>query len=583
VPWNLGLVWDPITCLAPFNFTNPTGVSGWRHAIWDGTRYIVLDGDWLGVSTNRGQDWTFEAVSGAISSPRCIASNGNRIVTCGTSGTEEIFTSDNGGASWTSRATLASFNFPDVFNIGEVMSIVSDGSGFVLCGRSSVASGDNVFYSTDGASWTGVHVGPVSTNVSFSAVRYANGAYYMAGEDGGTLLLRKSVTGGSTWTTLTPPSVASVVHFPFLWALNGQLIMKTREVGDLEPMRLWTSSNEGASWTEITTGLYDIVLLDWTGSEWIAVTDLGSVLIGPTLSSLSRYGTAGDSLMLAVSNTNFIIETITSPTGSIRVIDLDCDDPFGVPFVWYNLYQHTIGDYISNIAIAGDDIWDIPGDSPFDPTQDWYENSWEFFPPFLPQFTRRPRYNTDFGGIGWSDGTPVSIVWVLTSDLSFGAPSQYMSTSSAAYASGAPENGVIIDSEFWFEDETADINLELYNYGGYYHNVYVTLNRAYLSEGRNVITYTFYPDQTTNFWYVCVNDYNSIGTPDIIDTVWEEDGDGVAADLDTGPWPVDYSLTQVVLGAYDQPDMSVALVRKAITQGDIDFWTTVDLAAHPGF
>jgi hypothetical protein len=582
MPWNLGLVWDPISCLAPFSVTNPTGVNAWRHAIWDGTRYIVLDADWLGVSTNRGKDWTFEPISG-ITNPHCVASNGSRIVTCEVGGTEEIFTSDNGGASWTSRATLSGFTFPDIFNIGEIMSIVSDGSGFVLCGRSSSESGNNVYYSVNGTTWIGVHVGPLSSNVYFSAVKHMNGAYYMAGTELGTLLLSKSVTGGATWVTLTPPPAAAVVDWPFLWTLNGQLIMKTREVSDLEPMRLWTSSDEGANWTEITTGIYDIVLLDWTGSEWVAVTDDGYVMRGATLSSLSTSPTVGDSLILAASNTNFIIESINSPTGSIRVIDPDCDNP--VPYIWYNLFQHTVGDDLPNSAISGDDIWDLLVWGPGPPLDQYI--SWDRpFPSSVPYTGRRPYYPEDYGGVGFSTGVPISVVWVTTGDLfddsAFALP--YVGTD--ANISDTPGEFSFVESVLWAEEDWLSLQFQLSNSQNTYdRELFVDINRSYLSVGRNVFSITLYPNGTSADNYVCINEYNSIDNPEILDFVVTSSVGIASSDFMQGPFPAEESYVKLEIGVYTtlQHDVSTAFVRKAITLDDIDFWMNVDLANHPGF
>jgi hypothetical protein len=606
MPWNLGLVWDPITCLAPFSVTNLTGVTGWTHAIWDGTRYIVFDDTGVGVSYDHGVTWNFTSTPGFIntSNAECIASNGSRLVTCGRLFTEEIFTSDDDGVSWTSRATLTDFEFPDVFNAREILNITSDGNGFVLCGRSVTASSANVYYSPDGISWSGTYVGPVSVGTNLSAVRHMNNAYYMAGVNLGSLILRKSVTGGSTWTTLTPPP-SLVVQFPFLWAVNGQLIMKTREVSDLEPMRLWTSSNEGASWTEITTGLYDVIHLDWVDDTWIVVTDLGTVFTGPTLDSLIVYPTLGEPNILAASNTNFILDVVASPTGSIRVIDLDCDGEYGIPFIFYNVQEMDAGLTFTNDGTAGG-IFDVVRLST-PPSFRWIFLN-ENRPVNFPDNTGGPypQYQEDFGGTDWLSNNPLSVIFAFDMPDD---PSRQIYTYTEHYVYGENWDGFLMYAELSVEEDWLYFNLNLWDsvFPGNVTNessIYCEGDwfTSLIVPGRNVIGITVWPVSGTN--YVLFNSTHSESFPTdpppspytfiFNQTVQDPELAPVIATGNgyhgTAEYPAPYSESNIDIEDFVDSTRvkveglkAVAFTRTAITADDIDFWANVDLSTLPTF
>lgn len=328
--WSLGLVQLGIQCLAPFTVPFPAADITWLNSTYDGSRFVIMGSalgttTWTGTSTD-GSSWNWE--SEVITSiGGVLASNGSRILTATSAGTQTFMTSDDNGNTWDSRIMPFSFSHDPLFN-GPAMYMASNGSGFINVGRGTITA-SNVYHSINGTTWAGLHV-VAGVNVSFTAAGYMNGAYYIAGVRSGVLYLRKSTNGGSVWTTVPAPTPAlSVSQFPFMWTLNNKLVLMTRQVDDFIPVRLWSSTNDGSSWTEHTLpfGLNQIVRLGWDGSRWIAASNTEKIYVGSTLDNLLLFSSVYTALpgLFAVSTDpgNFIAE-INGPD-EFWVIDLDCD------------------------------------------------------------------------------------------------------------------------------------------------------------------------------------------------------------------------------------------------------------------
>ena len=346
MPWNLGIVAQRIadTCVSFFQTLRPSVIAtsaSWDNLVNSGGEYIILnEGGAIGHSTD-GMSWTFNT-SASVGVP--IASNGSRYVTSTRSGSEIIRSSDDFGATWTNRQTISTgFQLNSLFNLnGPVFSLVSNGSGFVLVGATTAGNttNPNIFYSSDGATWTGVHVG-VGTAPSFATVRAIGTAYYMSGTLSGNNLLYKSTTGGASWSSLSVP-LGPAWDFPFLYAGDGTLVMVTRSTSDTTPNRIWSTTTDGSSWTEHTvpTSLRDVLYMEFDGVRWIMTlittggltkTAYAFSLDGPW----TFLGVSGDqyntNYLMATSTTytNFVTTEFEAPTSdpdhlSIWQTDLDC-------------------------------------------------------------------------------------------------------------------------------------------------------------------------------------------------------------------------------------------------------------------
>jgi hypothetical protein len=345
MPWNIGLIVERVGILCTYlaQTLRPPEISSaqsWDNLVNAGGEYIILnEGGAIGHSAD-GITWSFTS-SASVGVP--IASNGLRYVTSTRSGSEIIRSSDDFGATWTNRLTISTgFQIVSLFNLnGPVFALVSNGSGFVLVGGTTGGNttNPNVFYSTDGATWTGVHVG-TGTAPTFSSVRALGGDYYMSGTLSGNNLFYKSVDDGASWTSLPVP-LGPAWMFPVLYVGDGRVVMSTRSTSDTTPNRLWSTINDGSTWTEHTvpSGLRDILYMGHDGVRWVMTlittgglnrTAWATSLDGPW----TFLGFAGDQYntdyLLATSTvyTNFVtteFDTVNiDDTLSIWQTDLDC-------------------------------------------------------------------------------------------------------------------------------------------------------------------------------------------------------------------------------------------------------------------
>lgn len=338
MPWNVGLVVQRLANLCTYQaqtFAPGSVGASWDNIVYAGGEYIIVSsGDVIGYSSN-GISWTFNATSD-VRDP--IASNGSRYVTLTTTGSEIIRSSDDKGLTWTNRFTVSTgWQVPDLFNLnGPVFSVVSNGTGFVVVGGTTGGNttNPNVFYSSDGASWTGVHVG-VGTAPLFHSVRAIGSNYYMSGTLAGNNLLHKSTDGGATWTSLPVPVTTAWLP-PVVYVANGTLVYVTRETSDTTPNRIWSTTNDGTSWTEHTvpTGLRDVLYLDSDGSRiymtMISTGGVNNTVHAPTLNGpWSFLGPAGD-----MYSTDYLLAAGPVQGGNFVTTEFDSGDPTNHLSIW---------------------------------------------------------------------------------------------------------------------------------------------------------------------------------------------------------------------------------------------------------
>lgn len=353
------------------------------NVVWDGVRFVYLDDPVLSdhqllATSTDGIIWTYG--TSELTKTTALASNGSRVVVVTETGSRMIKTTDDGGNSWTTQLILPStFNFPQ-YNLDHELQLVSNGSGFVLVGNGSGfgGPGPDVYYSADGATWTGVRIAG-ALNVYLFAVTHIGSTYYASG--GATIAgvyqnrLYKSTDGGATWTSLTPPiSGAAISTDPNVYSgIGNTLIVVTRQGSTSAVNRVWFSSDEGSSWTEgeMPQSTRDCYFLINNGTTYFmtvysALTSLFSIYMGTDLKNWTRVsapcGTNLEPSYILATNSTQVVATFphySANQGATFTMDVCGLPPLATPRKGYLIFR------IDNEPVAGSTIPNR-GSWPFD-------------------------------------------------------------------------------------------------------------------------------------------------------------------------------------------------------------------------
>ncbi|MEL7566705.1 MAG: immunoglobulin-like domain-containing protein, partial [Dehalobacterium sp.] len=190
-----GTTWTPRSVLGA-----PTSTACFYSVDYDSSRFIAA-GSTTGSGTNKayvaasddGITWTYRGDEGK-SSFRVVTSNASSSQYVVMGGTGNIYTSDNGGTSWTSRTLGTTKTLRDV---------AWNGSLFVSVGREGT-----IQTSPDGVTWT---IQSSGTTNDLNKVDYLNGQFIAVGNTGAIL----TSSNGTAWISRASGTIADLQDIAF--------------------------------------------------------------------------------------------------------------------------------------------------------------------------------------------------------------------------------------------------------------------------------------------------------------------------------------------------------------------------------
>lgn len=208
-------------------------------------------------STDGGQTWS--ALGGGIAgqSVRSLAANGGTVFATTQGGS--IYRSTNSGGAWTNVASGTSGQFNQAIAIDPAIPTT------IVAGDFRVASFTGGLYDADlirsddnGATW--FHL-PQATSGSLTPAIFtlafdpSHSSTLFAGGNG-TPNIAKSIAGGAGWADVSPGAGSGYMYTVVVDPQNSQTVYAgtTQAFGAFSP-GIWKSTNSGASWTKLTTGL----------------------------------------------------------------------------------------------------------------------------------------------------------------------------------------------------------------------------------------------------------------------------------------------------------------------------------------
>ncbi len=203
----------------------------------DGTKLVGVDADLYGhglvfISSDRGQTWatsTIPQITGQWSGAAVSASGTTMLVTAN-SGSNFVYESDDGGASWAPQAGTGSFNWSDA-------AVSADGTK-----RFAAPANGYIYVSTTTGMWT-----PLTGSGSrqWARLRVSADGSKVYAIDGQYNTMYVSLNSGNTWTQKTLPSV----QYAYGLALSADgMKLVLSSYGD----DLYTSVDGGTTWTDQT-------------------------------------------------------------------------------------------------------------------------------------------------------------------------------------------------------------------------------------------------------------------------------------------------------------------------------------------
>jgi len=277
--------------------------------VGDGTEVIggaaanSSSGDYIYTSTNGGATWTARTGSGQHFWVAIVAStDGSKIAALdGTWPTYTLYISTNGGTTWTPNSVSG---VQDPGRTGIAMS--SSGTEIAVAETGTTYSftppgGGYIYISTnDGASWAPATA--AGQHYWYSVAMSANGNDLIAA-DGGDGYLYLSTNGGASWT----PLAGAGQHYWYSVAMSadGSKIVAA-DYGQGYGGYLYVSTNGGSSWTAETS----LGQRDW---DSVAISSDGSTIAATSYGTNPNY--AGD--YVYVSNNSGSTWTAESPPGIV--------------------------------------------------------------------------------------------------------------------------------------------------------------------------------------------------------------------------------------------------------------------------
>jgi hypothetical protein len=170
----------------------------------------------------------------------------------------KLYKSTNQGASWTEISTTG------LTNLGNVHTLTISGNTMILGGMDvNSTNGAKIFTSTDnGASWRLSMAGYDQTYSPADFVSadngniYVNGVKYDIGISGFINKLYKSTNQGASWTEISTTGLANLGNVHTLTISGNTMILGGMDVSSANGAKIFTSTDNGASWRLSMTG-YD--------------------------------------------------------------------------------------------------------------------------------------------------------------------------------------------------------------------------------------------------------------------------------------------------------------------------------------
>lgn len=322
--WHLGLVRELANLCV--GFTEWLTVYLTSNLIYSGGKYISISGGFGILTSVDGITW--EIFYNPV--PDDSFSYNGIVFVSWSNATKRISMSVD-GVNWDTVFTIFNLSSPGILEINDTRSFDSMNGSFVLVGQVSLMN-NNVFYSSDGTSWSGQHLG--ASGADFGTVCHVNNKYYISGLAGSSPLFYSSPDGIS-WSSLSSP-LGSVIEIPVLFpGIGSRVIMVTYEV--TTATRLWSTINDGSTWTEhaLPSPLTRVVYVATDGSRYYVtgydVSNNIRFFYGTDLISwteLTDYYYQQNLLVAASSTlTNFVTTGPASPVSALYALwqtDLDC-------------------------------------------------------------------------------------------------------------------------------------------------------------------------------------------------------------------------------------------------------------------
>ena len=227
------------------------------------------------ATTTSGLNWT-QAASLSSSTVHKLAVSGSTVYAASSTG---LYSSTNNGSTW----TLVGGGLPTGVDFNN---IAVNGSNIY------VASSNGLYYSTNsGTSWTAT----TSSSIALAVALAVSGNNLFASDFGYGVSL--STDNGSSWTTVNSglPSNGSVLSLTASGSNIFAGVFINNGTGGAPGTTIYLSTNNGSSWTALSTGLPPVANLN-------ALTVNGNTLYAGILGYTSADVSSGSGIYLSTNN-----------------------------------------------------------------------------------------------------------------------------------------------------------------------------------------------------------------------------------------------------------------------------------------